>query len=84
MMKSAVTNIQEPEMLRVGEVLAIVRVSRRTLSRWIEKGSFPEAVPFSGRVLVWRASAVRDWLKQAEDAAGAEGATGAGDGEVCK
>lgn len=56
--------------LRQWQVLAFVPISKSTLWRRVQVGSFPEPVKLSTRITVWRAEDLRRWI---DDAAGASG-----------
>ena len=50
--------------LRMREVLALLRVSRSTLNRWIREGAFPRPVKLGKRAVRWRRSDIEGWLKE--------------------
>ena len=50
--------------LRMREVLALLRVSRSTLNRWIREGTFPRPVKLGKRAVRWRRSDIEGWLKE--------------------
>lgn len=50
--------------LRQRQVLVFVPVSKSTLWRRVQAGSFPAPVKLSERVTVWRAEDVRRWIKE--------------------
>lgn len=50
-------------ILRLGSVLERTGLSRSTLYRKIERGSFPAQVRISERCIGWRESDVEQWLK---------------------
>ena len=56
--------------LRQPQVLSFVPISKSTLWRRVQVGSFPEPVKLSTRITVWRAEDLRRWI---DDAAGASG-----------
>ena len=49
--------------LRQAQVLALVPVSKSTLWRRVQAGSFPAPLKLSERVTVWRAEDVQAWIK---------------------
>jgi predicted DNA-binding transcriptional regulator AlpA len=50
-------------LLTEHEVLAIIRMSRPTLDRWVREGTFPMFVKLhTGGAKRWLASEVEDWL----------------------
>ena len=65
---SAATRLPETGFLRQPQVLVFVPISRSTLWRRIQAGTFPVPVKLSARVTAWRAEDVRRWI--AEQGAG--------------
>ena len=65
---SNVVRLPETGFLRQPQVLVFVPISRSTLWRRIQAGTFPGPVKLSARVTAWRAEDVRRWI--AEQAAG--------------
>ncbi|MEG3153678.1 helix-turn-helix transcriptional regulator [Sphingomonas sp. RB1R13] len=54
----------QPEcFLRIKTVLARTGLSRSTLYRKIESGTFPSQIKISDRCCAWRQSAVDAWIK---------------------
>lgn len=51
--------------LRQWQVLAFVPISKSTLWRRVQVGSFPEPVKLSTRITVWRAEDLRRWIDAA-------------------
>lgn len=51
--------------LRQWQVLAFVPISKSTLWRRVQVGSFPEPVKLSTRITVWRAEDLRNWIDAA-------------------
>lgn len=49
--------------LRQAQVLALVPVSKSTLWRRVQAGSFPAPLKLSERVTVWRAEDVQAWIQ---------------------
>lgn len=49
--------------LRQAQVLALVPVSKSTLWRRVQAGSFPAPLKLSERVTVWRAEDVQAWMQ---------------------
>ena len=60
--------LPETGFLRQPQVLVFVPISRSTLWRRIQAGTFPGPVKLSARVTAWRAEDVRRWI--AEQGAG--------------
>jgi prophage regulatory protein len=55
---------QRPErILRIRTVLERTGLSRSTLYRRIESGTFPRQIKIAERCAGWRESAVNEWLK---------------------
>ena len=49
--------------LRLPEVLSLVGVTRSTLYRWMEAGTFPKQISVGGNTVVWVESAVTSWME---------------------
>ena len=62
------TRLPETGFLRLPQVLVFIPISRSTLWRRIQAGTFPGPVKLSARVTAWRAEDVRRWI--AEQGAG--------------
>lgn len=60
--KSNVVRLPETGFLRQPQVLVFVPISRSTLWRRIQAGTFPGPVKLSARVTAWRAEDVRRWI----------------------
>lgn len=54
---------QPDRFLRIADVLRLTSLSRATLYRKIQDGSFPAQVRLSQRCCGWRESAVRHWCR---------------------
>jgi predicted DNA-binding transcriptional regulator AlpA len=57
-----VIRLPETGFLRQPQVLVFVPISRSTLWRRIQAGTFPGPVKLSARVTAWRAEDVRRWI----------------------
>ena len=57
-----VFRLPETGFLRQPQVLVFVPISRSTLWRRIQAGTFPGPVKLSARVTAWRAEDVRRWI----------------------
>mgnify|MGYP001485623515 CR=1 FL=1 len=57
---------QEPRILRINEVVALVHTSRATIYRLIGKGQFPKPVSIGNRSKGWIKSDVDLWLRARE------------------
>jgi prophage regulatory protein len=54
---------QPDRMLRLPEVLKRTGLSRTTLYRKVDAGTFPPQIKISTRCAAWRQSAVEDWVR---------------------
>ena len=52
----------QDRFLRINVVLARTGLSRSTLYRKIESGSFPRQIKISDRCCAWRQSEVENWM----------------------
>ena len=59
-----VVRLPETGFLRQPQVLVFVPISRSTLWRRIQAGTFPGPLKLSARVTAWRAEDVRRWIDQ--------------------
>jgi len=59
-----VVRLPETGFLRQPQVLVFVPISRSTLWRRIQAGTFPSPVKLSARVTAWRAEDVRRWIAE--------------------
>ena len=60
-------NRQKPDpLLGIDDVIRILNVSRATLYRWIDSGTFPAALVLSPQVRRWRRSTVMEWISEKE------------------
>lgn len=50
------------QLLRVGDVCRLLKISKPTFWRMRRAGNFPLATELTDRVLVWRLSEIEDWL----------------------
>jgi prophage regulatory protein len=55
-------------LLRERQVLQLIPVSRATFRRWLRDGKFPAGFKLGGRIAVWRAAVVYDWIDQHDPA----------------
>ena len=52
------------KLMRLGEVLETVQVSRTTLYRLIRNGVFPSPIrPSSNRMIAWRDTDIEKWIE---------------------
>ncbi len=52
--------------VRIKQVAEMVGFSKPTIYRLINKGSFPKPFNISTNCVVWRMSAIEDWIKERE------------------
>lgn len=50
------------DLLKTGEVLTLLGISRSTLDLWVAKGQFPKPRKLGNKLNVWSASDVEAWL----------------------
>ena len=62
--------------LRQWQVLTFVPISKSTLWRRVQVGSFPEPVKLSTRITAWRAEDLRRWIDAAAASASSPGVGG--------
>ena len=55
--------VTAPQFLRLPEVLNLVGVTRSTLYRWMEAGTFPRQISVGGNTVVWVESDVTKWMQ---------------------
>ena len=63
MQDHAMTTDTSDRILRINTVLERTGLSRSTLYRKIQQGTFPKQIAISTRCAGWRASAVAEWMK---------------------
>lgn len=63
MQQGAITADKPDRILRLPAVLDRTGLSRSTLYRKIQAGTFPKQVPISLRCAGWRESAVSEWMR---------------------
>ena len=56
-------NKAQARFLRLPEVLNLVGVTRSTLYRWMDAGTFPKQISVGGNTVVWVESAVTSWME---------------------
>lgn len=52
--------------VRIKQVVEMVGFSKPTIYRLINKGTFPKPFNISTNCVVWRVSAIEDWIKERE------------------
>ena len=50
-------------LVREGQILQLIPVSRSTFRRWIKAGKFPAGFKITERITMWRSYVVFDWIK---------------------
>ena len=55
-------------VVRMGELLRRLQISRATVYRWVDGGKFPRPVRLGERTIGWRESALSAWLSEREAA----------------
>ena len=54
----------EPRVLRIADLEAMLRVSKRTIYYWIAKGRFPRSdMELGSQLRAWRTETVAAWLE---------------------
>lgn len=53
----------DDRILRIGTVLQLTGLSRSTLYRKVQQGTFPKQIKLSKRCAGWRQSAVNAWMR---------------------
>ena len=56
-------NRAQPRFLRLPEVLNLVGVTRSTLYRWMDAGTFPKQIHLGPRTIVWNEREVVQWME---------------------
>lgn len=56
--------LPETGFVRLAQLLAFIPLSKSTLWRRINDGSFPSPIKLSERVTVWRVEDVRRWIQE--------------------
>ena len=55
-------------ILRRPDVEAVTGLSRSTIYKWIDEGSFPKPVKLGPRAVGWREADINDWLETRDTA----------------
>lgn len=66
---SALSSIPIDPYLTLKQILEITQVNQSTIYRWIEAGSFPVGKRLGANCVRWRASDIKAWQDQHQDAA---------------
>lgn len=57
-------NFDGSPMLRIEEVMALLRLGRTTIYDYVKKGEFPAPIKFGPRRSVWQQSEIQHWIEQ--------------------
>jgi len=60
------------QIIRRPKVENLTGLSRSTIYRRMEDGTFPKSIPIGGRLQGWIASDIQDWITKQIEAAGLE------------
>lgn len=52
-----------PEMLTAAQVAALLKISTRTLWKWVACGAWPQPVRFNRKVVRWKRDAVEEAME---------------------
>ena len=55
-------------ILRRPDVEAVTGLSRSTIYKWMDEGSFPKPVKLGPRAVGWREADINDWLETGDTA----------------
>jgi prophage regulatory protein len=50
------------ELLTVNDLIALLKISRRSVWRWVAEGRLPQPVRYSATCVRWKASVIETWL----------------------
>ena len=54
---------QPLRLMRMGEVIEMVGVSRATIYRWMDAGDFPRSIALGGNSIAWSEKSVQEWIE---------------------
>ena len=54
--------MQTTQILRIGDVMQAVGLSRVTIWRWVRDGKFPAPIRLGSRHIGWRSEEVQAWI----------------------
>ena len=54
---------QPLRLMRMGEVIEMVGVSRATIYRWMDAGDFPRSIALGGNSIAWSEKSVQEWME---------------------
>lgn len=52
------------EILRVEDLIQMLKISRPTLYRWLKQDNFPKPIHLGPKTPVWRQSDIEEWISQ--------------------
>ncbi len=58
----------EAVIIKLPEVLALTKISKSTLYRFMESGDFPRPIRLGKRARAWRKTDIEEWLETREEA----------------
>lgn len=58
------------QLLRRPDVEKKTGLSRSTIYKRIDEGTFPKPIPLGGRLVAWLETDIQDWIKQRMEEAG--------------
>lgn len=56
-----------PRLIRIKEMLSLLRCSRATLHRWVKNGLFPQPKMVAGKTVGWLESDYLTWLQDKDN-----------------
>ena len=56
--------VTEKRLLREAQILELIPVSKATFRRWVHKRYFPKGIKMIGRITVWRAETVYQFIER--------------------
>jgi len=54
----------EAQLLRMRDIIRITGLSKATIYRQMDAGTFPKSIPLGGRVVGWEAREVQLWIDE--------------------
>ncbi|MCE5164314.1 AlpA family transcriptional regulator [Plesiomonas sp. PI-19] len=61
------TIAKAPRIIRIKEMLSLLRCSRATLHRWVKNGLFPQPKMVAGKTVGWLESDYLTWLQDKDN-----------------
>jgi len=62
--ESIANNHKVERIIRISEMLKLLKVSRTTLYRWTKKNEFATPIKKGKRIIGWKVSSYHHWLNQ--------------------